>query len=389
MQPVSKNRLKITKCEVLGALPELLTFEDGTPVKEVADWDRRRKELYKTAIELQYGTMPPPPEFLEVELTYIGNTVASYRIYTGTRAHPVSFLMKLVFPKEGGPFPCIVDGDMCFPYHMNKEYLSAATDRGVAWVLFDRTELAHDLQGEGRGKGQLYDAYPDYTFGSLGAWAWGYSRCVDALEILSKTQKEPTLDLSLIAFCGHSRGGKTAILAGALDERAALVNPNETCAGACSCYRIHMNATYDGLSCPPSETLENITAVFPHWFGPDLVDYATKEAELPFDSHFLKAMIAPRVLFVSEAAGDIWANPVGSWATTMAAKRAFEFLGVPENLFWYYREGYHFHEISDVKMLVSILKHMQDPENPLEDGFFVTPFEEDDPILEDVRRLIE
>ena len=86
MQPVSKNRLKITKCEVLGALPELLTFEDGTPVREVADWDRRRKELYKTAIELQYGTMPPPPEFLEVEHTYIGNTVASYRIYTGTRA---------------------------------------------------------------------------------------------------------------------------------------------------------------------------------------------------------------------------------------------------------------------------------------------------------------
>ena len=40
------------------------------------------------------------------------------------------------------------------------------------------------MQGEGRRKGQLYDAYPDYTFGAIGAWAWGYSRCVDALEIL-------------------------------------------------------------------------------------------------------------------------------------------------------------------------------------------------------------
>lgn len=49
-------------------------------------------------------------------------------------------------------------------------------------------------------------------------------------------------------------------------------------------------------------------------------NYIGRENELPFDTHFLKALVAPRILFVSEAAGDIWANPIGSWMTTEAAK---------------------------------------------------------------------
>lgn len=371
---MNQELLHVTKYEVLGKLPDLFTFEDGTPVAEPADWARRRGELYKTAVELQYGTMPPNPEFLEVELLYVGAKVRSYRIYTGTRAHPVSFLMKLVLPASGYNFPAIVDGDMCFPYHLDKEYLAAATDEGVAWVFFDRTELAHDLNGEGRRKGQLYDAYPDYTFGAIGAWAWGYSRCVDAMEVLCKDKTSPLFDLSLIAFSGHSRGGKTAALAGAVDTRAKVVNPNETCAGACGCYRVHMKGYCDGQGEWRSETLADLWRNFPFWMGPDLGEYANREADLPFDAHFLKAMVAPRVLFISEAAGDLWSNPVGSWQTSIAAQKAFDFLGVPDNLYWYFREGTHYHTPGDVKMLVNIIKRQRDPAIPMEEGFFQTPF---------------
>jgi hypothetical protein len=288
--------------------------------------------------------------------------------------------MKLVLPASGYNFPAIVDGDMCFPYHMDKEYLSAATDEGVAWVFFDRTELAHDIQGEGRRKGQLYDAYPDYTFGAIGAWAWGYSRCVDALEIICAGKEKPLIDLSLIAFSGHSRGGKTAALAGAVDTRAAVVNPNETCAGACGCYRIHIEGYCDGIPPFRSETLRDLWNNFSFWMGPELGDYADREADLPFDAHFLKAMIAPRVLFVSEAAGDLWANPVGSWMTTMAAGKAYDFLGVPDRLYWYFREGTHYHTVGDVKMLVHIIKRQRDPSIPMAEGFFEAPFKPFDPI---------
>ena len=378
---VHENLLHVTKYEVLGKLPDLLTFEDGTPVKTPDDWQLRRGEIYKTAVELQYGTLPPAPEFLEVETLYIGGKVRSYRIHTGTKARPVSFLMKLILPASGDNFPAIVDGDMCFPYHMNNDYLTAATDEGVAWVFFDRTELAHDIQGEGRRKGQLYDTYPDYTFGALGAWAWGYSRCVDALEIICQNQKKPLIDLSLIAFSGHSRGGKTAALAGAVDTRAAVVNPNETCAGACGCYRIHMEGYCDGIPPFRSETLRDLWNNFGFWMGPDLGDYADREAELPFDAHFLKALVAPRVLFVSEAAGDIWSNPVGSWMTSMAAQKAFDLLGASNNLYWYFRAGTHYHDIQDVKMLVNIIKRQRDPSVPMSEGFFKTPFPPFEPIF--------
>ena len=381
MPNVHENLLHVTKYEVLGKLPDLFTFDNGAPVKTPADWGKRRGEIYKTAVELQYGTLPPAPEFLEVETLFIGAKVRSYRIHTGTKARPVSFLMKLILPASGNNFPAIVDGDMCFPYHLNNDYLAAATDEGVAWVFFDRTELAHDIQGEGRRKGQLYDTYPDYTFGALGAWAWGYSRCVDALEIICQNQKKPLIDLSLIAFSGHSRGGKTAALAGAVDTRAAVVNPNETCAGACGCYRIHMEGYCDGIPPFRSETLRDLWNNFGFWMGPDLGDYADREAELPFDAHFLKALVAPRVLFVSEAAGDIWSNPVGSWMTSMAAQKAFDLLGASNNLYWYFRPGTHYHDIQDVKMLVNIIKRQRDPSVPMSEGFFKTPFPPFEPIF--------
>ena len=47
--------MKITSYEVLGKLPDLFTFEDGRKVTSIADWEERRKEIYKTAVELQYG----------------------------------------------------------------------------------------------------------------------------------------------------------------------------------------------------------------------------------------------------------------------------------------------------------------------------------------------
>ncbi len=381
MTPVSPDLLHITKYEVLGDLPDLFTFADGTPVRTAEDWAARRAELYASAVELQYGGMPPAPDFLEVELLYgAQGTFRTYRIHTGTREMPVTFQMKLLLPGDGraGRYPCIVDGDMCFAYFMDKAYLSAATDEGVAWVLFDRTELAHDIIGEGRGHGQLYATYPDRDFGALAAWAWGYSRCVDALELLG-AQGLP-IDLTAIAFAGHSRGGKTAALAGASDTRAAVVNPNETCAGACGCYRIHMEGYCDGIPPFRSETLADLLGPFDFWMGPGMAAYAHREAELPFDAHFLKALIAPRVLFVSEAAGDIWANPVGSWMTTMAAREAYRFLGCEDNLYWYFREGTHFHKVEDVQMLVNIIKHHRDPAVPLSDCLFHAPFAGMEPI---------
>lgn len=385
MNEVNERMLTITKYEPLGKLPDPFLFDDGHRVTDPAEWAARRQELYKSVIELQYGTMPPAPEFLEVEATYVGGRgqASSYRVITGTRKNPVSFRMQLLLPSartfryESGKLPpVIIDGDLCFgsahkPYYTE----NPPHKQGVAWVLFDRTELANDVRGEGRGQGPLYRAYPEYTFGALGAWAWGYSRCVDALELLGLT------DPATVVFTGHSRGGKTAALAGALDTRAAIVNPNGTCAGACGCYRLHIEASYEGGEPRRSETLADLWESFPFWIGEEMESYTQNEAALPFDAHMLKAMIAPRTLFQSEGAGDIWANPVGAWQTTMAAGEVFDFLGAKDRLLWYYRPGNHSHNATDMQMLINIVKHQTEGE-PLDEKFFQTPFEKP-PLLYD------
>lgn len=366
--------ISITELTVLGELPDPFLMDDGTRIGAVEQWQQRRRELYTTAIELQYGTQPPSPEFLTVEPICerlgIEYYITSYRVTTGTHETPVSFIMYTFTPPYDGPYPAVVDGDLCFRYVYDKEFIRSFTDAGLMLVMFARTELADDIRGKGRGCGPLYKTYPNYTFGALGAWAWGYSRCVDALERLG------IADMEHIAFTGHSRGGKTAILAGALDERAFLVNPNETCAGGCGCYRLKMKVVTEDGDEGESEDLAKLYRYDAgYWFGPDLEKYIGREQDLPFDSHFLKAMIAPRILFVSEAASDISANPVGSWVTTTAAREVYEFLDAPQNLYWYFRRGYHEHAIQDVQMLVNLIKHYTD-NVPLNGNFYRLPFEE-------------
>lgn len=372
-----ENFIKVTEYEVLGKLPNPFLLNDGTYADTPAKWKEHRKDIYKTAVELQYGTIPPKPEYFKVDLLYRGGEGRSnsYRITTGTNKKQVSFLMKVILPKKKGKHPAIVDGDLCFMYSFDKEFISTVTDNNIILVLFDRTELANDVRGEGLRKGALYEVYPEYTFGALGAWAWGYSRCVDALEMLGLA------DMSCIAFSGHSRGGKTAALAGALDERAVIVNPNATCAGSCGCYRIHMKAITEDGEEKRSETLADLYEKFDFWLNEELGEYADRENELPFDCHYIKALIAPRVLFVSEAASDIWANPIGVWQTNQAAKEVYKLLGAEENLYWYYRTGYHYHDLQDLRMLVSIIKHVYSGE-PLCDGFFKTPFKQPDLIFD-------
>ena len=104
---VSKDMLHLTKYEVYGKLPDLFTFDDGTRLTCPEQWPARRREIYKQAVELQYGTMPPAPEVLEVQELYIGGKGHhnTYRITAGTKEKQVSFIAKLFLPGWGVPTP--------------------------------------------------------------------------------------------------------------------------------------------------------------------------------------------------------------------------------------------------------------------------------------------
>lgn len=370
--------IQVTECQLYGKLPDPFTLEDGTRISKPEEWTKARAEIYKGAVELQYGTLPPKPEYFKAECLHDSPKMATYRITAGTKEKQVIFTARILKAKDlSQKRPAVVDGDLCFNYLFQNDVCREFTENNIHVVLFNRVELAPDIKGERRTNGPLYDVYPECTFGALGAWAWGYSRCVDLLETLDY------IDMDCIAFTGHSRGGKTALLAGAVDERAAIVNPNEACAGATSCYRMFIKAITEDGEEKKSEMLSDLWNKFAFWMGPDMGKYADAPEKLPFDSHFLKAMVAPRVLFVSEAASDIWSNPVGSWMTTKAAGEVYRFLDKQENLLWYFRRGYHAHELEDFRMLINVIKHCMG-EAELSPNFFHTPFGEP-PLMYDWR----
>ena len=174
--------------------------------------------------------------------------------------------------------------------------------------------------------------FPGQSHAALSIWAWAYHRAVDALLQFGFADRDR------IAVVGHSRGGKAALLAGATDERISLTSANNSGAGGAGCFR------WLG---PGAETLTDVTAAFPHWFGPRLPQHAGREHELPFDQHFLKALIAPRALLTTEALGDHWANPEGTWQTHMAAREVYVFLGARSCIAIAYREGGHEHSLAD------------------------------------------
>lgn len=128
------------------------------------------------------------------------------------------------------------------------------------------------------------------------------------------------------------------MLAGATDPRIALTSANNSGAGGAGCFR-NMH--------PGAETLPDLLGQFPHWFNPDLKAFVGRENALPFDQHFLKALVAPRALLTTEALGDAWANPAGTWQTHLAAQKVYALLGAGESIAVAYREGGHAHTFAD------------------------------------------
>jgi hypothetical protein len=117
---------------------------------------------------------------------------------------------------------------------------------------------------------------------------------------------------------GHSRNGKTALLAGALDQRFAIVIPSQAGCGGTAPSRGTVG-----------ESVERINSVFPHWFNGTFPRFNRQVQKLPFDQHCLMALVAPRPLLLTNATGDQWANPAGQFDMLKRAEPVYRLLGAP------------------------------------------------------------
>jgi hypothetical protein len=282
-----------------------------------------REEMLKLLLNEEYGNPVPKPD--SIEFSVRENTRAHFcagkafldlidvRVAFGDKSF--SFPVKLSRPCADGRHPLFIHinfRDAVPDLYMPTEEL---IDNGFAVLSFSYLDITSDDGDFTNGLAGVL--YPDRKRGSRDAgkiamWAWAASRVMDYAET-----RADIFDLSRAAVCGHSRLGKTALLAGALDERFSFVYSNDSgCSGAA------ISREKQG------ESVDKICTRFPYWFCEEYYKYGDKVDTMPFDQHWLIASIAPRFVLVGSAAEDIWADPESEMLSCLAASPAYEALGI-------------------------------------------------------------
>ena len=327
-------------------LPDPFLKANGERIKTVEEWPVQRDYIKSMLAHFQYGQMPPTPDPIRVE------EISSHEVYEGRgvqknylltierHGHSLSLRFGLIKPMGDGPFPIIIQNDRKVG-NIPKVTSLDALERGYIMCQFVRTDLGTDIPGEleeNRNNG-VFLLYPEYSWGTIAAWAWGYSLIIDYLETME------FVDTNKIVATGHSRGGKTAFCAGIYDDRIAITAPNSSGLGGTASHRFFELGEDE-------QTIGIHRFHRPYWWTGNYFKLAGNEAMTPFDSHFGKAAIAPRALFNAHAMQDYHANPFGTHITHEAAKIVFKWLGVEDHIAMHWRMGGHAQGVDDWRALL-------------------------------------
>lgn len=341
-------------------LPDALLTASGERVRNADTWNNvRRPELLQLFATHMFGSIPRHPVAIESEVTSetdqaiggkaIRREVTIYLL--GDRRGPKMRLL-LFLPKSKTPAPVFVGLNFNGNHAVHADpgiALSTAWMRdGSAGVVDHRaTEASRGSEAarwqvekvieRGYGLATIYygDIEPDHvdgwktslraamqpdganakfersSFGAIGAWAFGLSRAMDYFS------HDPSVNSKQVAVLGHSRLGKTALWAGAIDPRFAIVISNNSGEGGAAITRRRYG-----------ERIVNLVTAFPHWFCPGFRDFAERENELPFDAHELIALSAPRPVYIASATEDQWADPKGEFEAAREAGSVYALFGL-------------------------------------------------------------
>ena len=311
-------------------LPDVLKTVDGWKVANPDIWSKvRRPEILELFRKNVFGRVPETPyqksfKVVNTDKNALDGAATLKQIditITATGKSLVIHLTLFTPNKASKPSPAFLLIDNRGPANtdplrkVKSEFwpVEEAIARGYAMAVFSNSDLdPDDFDDFKNGIHGLLDKTPrtDDAWGTLAAWAWGASRCMDYLAT------DKTVDKDKVAVVGHSRGGKTALWAGAEDTRFAMIVANESGAGGAALARRRFG-----------ETVERINSAFPHWFCTNYKKYSNNEDALPVDMHMLLALVAPRALYVDCASEDLWGDPRGCYLSLYNAVPVFKLLG--------------------------------------------------------------
>lgn len=332
-------------------LPDLMICGDGQRVKNVQDWEqKRRPEILSMFMNEVYGVTPHE----HIEVTYKLLSSNPYDLDSMATSKQIKFVFKkgnkqrdaillLYLPNQISEKVPVIFGYNFKGNHTTNQDLhvfcsssqltvenergiqqsrwpfKSIVQRGYAIATMCYHDIYPDVKSSITGEEGIASLFTDScsngslqdSWGAIGVWAWGASRVADYLET------EPSIDKNKMAIIGHSRLGKVALWAGAQDRRFKVVISNDSgCGGAALSKRVF------------GENIARITTQFPHWFCPFFSYYAHKEQDLPLDQHMLLALIAPRHVYVASASEDYWADPKGEYLALYHSKDVYLLYGM-------------------------------------------------------------
>jgi dienelactone hydrolase len=316
-------------------LPDALTTTDGRKVTTPRMWAKeRRNEILELFRENVYGRVPETSyqksfNVVNLDKNTMDGTATLKQVDIIITADGKSLVIHLTLftpnnAKKPVPVFLLIDNwgpaDTNPSWKVKNEFwpVGEAIARGYGMAVFYSSDVDPDnFDNFKNGIHGLLDKNPrpDDAWGTIAAWAWGASRCLDYLV----TDKDIAADK--VAVVGHSRGGKTALWAGAEDTRFAMVISNESGSGGAALARRRLG-----------ETVGRLNTAFPHWFCSNYKKYSNNEDALPVDMHMLLALIAPRALYVDCASEDLWGDPRGSYLSLYNAVPVFKLLGTNSDI---------------------------------------------------------
>jgi (4-O-methyl)-D-glucuronate---lignin esterase len=316
-------------------LPDVLSDASGKKITSTKEWmKKRRPELLEIFRDSVYGRIPETPysktfKVINQDKNAMGGAATLKQVDITISAVTGSLIIHLTLfvPNSARkPVPVfllinIQSPEIADPTRQKKSESWPAEEviaRGYAIAVFNNSDVDPDNYDEFRnGIHGLLDQGKrnDNSWGTIAAWAWGASRCMDYFE----TDKD--INKKKAALVGHSRGGKTALWAGAYDQRFSMVVANESGCGGAALARRRLG-----------ETVARINTAFPHWFCTNYKKYAGREDEMPFDMHMLLALIAPRALYIDAASDDLWGDPKGCYLSLYNALPVYRLLKAGEEI---------------------------------------------------------